>query len=318
MAHDKKEQAKPEWASGEEIPRRGVLKAGVGTAAVLATGGYVLEPLLAIKDTPTLDEFLTKHYTELTPDLMEKVLRRVEDRIAEDYGAEVHVGDQKPIEGVDFAYALNLSRCNGSRRCVYACMKENNIPLDHTEMAYIRVLELGNDTMDLEKSDVLFDHESVPKEGKYYMPVSCQQCRKSPCTKVCPVKATWREEDGIRVIDYSWCIGCRYCMASCPYEARRFNWTRPEFAPEAINPEMGYLSNRIRPRGVVEKCSFCLHRTRKGKNPACAEACPTGARVFGNLADKDGKIRYILENKRVYVLKADAGTVPHFYYFFDK
>ena len=107
-------------------------------------------------------------------------------------------------------------------------------------------------------------------------------------------------------------------MASCPYGARRFNWTKPVLAPEEINPDMGYLSNRIRPRGVVEKCTFCLHRTRRGKNPACVEVCPTGARVFGNLRDPNGRIQYILKNKRVYILKAEAGTIPRFYYFFDK
>ncbi len=197
-------------------------------------------------------------------------------------------------------------------------MEENNIPPDHPEMAYIRVLEMNNDTMSLEAGDPMYDEELVPAEGKHYIPISCMQCRNSPCTKVCPVNATWAEEDGIRVIDYSWCIGCRYCMASCPYGARRFNWTKPEFEPEDINPDMGYLSNRIRPRGVVEKCHWCLHRTRAGKNPACMEVCPTGARVFGNLLDPDGRIQYILKNKRVYVLKEEAGTLPRFYYFFDK
>jgi molybdopterin-containing oxidoreductase family iron-sulfur binding subunit len=107
-------------------------------------------------------------------------------------------------------------------------------------------------------------------------------------------------------------------MAACPYEARRFNWTRPHLEPEEVNPDMGYLSNRIRPRGVPEKCHFCLHRTRLGKNPACAEVCPTGARVFGNVLDPDGKIQYILKNKRVYILKAEAHTFPRFYYFFDR
>jgi molybdopterin-containing oxidoreductase family iron-sulfur binding subunit len=107
-------------------------------------------------------------------------------------------------------------------------------------------------------------------------------------------------------------------MAACPYEARRFNWTKPQMEPEQINPDMGYLSNRIRPRGVVEKCHYCLHRTRLGKNPACMEACPTGARVFGNLRDPKGHINFILRNKRVFILKAEAKTIPHFYYFFDR
>jgi molybdopterin-containing oxidoreductase family iron-sulfur binding subunit len=149
------------------------------------------------------------------------------------------------------------------------------------------------------------------------MPVQCQQCDNAPCVSVCPVEATWKEEDGIVVIDYDWCIGCRYCEAACPYHARRFNWTKPEIDAEEINPDQGYLSNRVRPQGVVEKCHFCLHRTRRGKLPACVEACPTGARVFGNLLDPDSPIRWVLDNKRVFVLKEELGTRPRFFYFFD-
>ena len=124
--------------------------------------------------------------------------------------------------------------------------------------------------------------------------------------------------DGITVVDYNWCIGCRYCEAACPYHARRFNWQEPELLPEQINPDQAYLSNRIRPQGVVEKCHFCLHRTREGRLPACLEACPTGARVFGNLLDPNSEIRWVLANKPVFVLKADLGTQPRFFYFFDE
>jgi molybdopterin-containing oxidoreductase family iron-sulfur binding subunit len=150
------------------------------------------------------------------------------------------------------------------------------------------------------------------------MPVQCHQCRESPCTKVCPVQATWQEPDGVVTVDYNWCIGCRYCMAACPYDARRFNFHKPKITPEAINKNQSYLSNRIRPKGVVEKCTFCLHRTREGKYPACLEVCPTGARVFGNILDPESEINYILKNKRVYILKEDVGTQPRFYYFFEK
>ena len=111
----------------------------------------------------------------------------------------------------------------------------------------------------------------------------------------CPVEATWKDPDGIIVVDYDWCIGCRYCMAACPYDARRFNFSKPKLTADQMNPNQGYLSNRVRPRGVVEKCTFCLHRTREGKYPACLEVCPTGARVFGTAGrhpcragDRDG------------------------------
>ena len=135
--------------------------------------------------------------------------------------------------------------------------------------------------------------------------------------KACPTKATWQEPDGIVVVDYDWCIGCRYCMTACPYWARRFNWTEPQIPPEEVNPDTNYLGNRPRPRGVVEKCHFCSHRTRKGLQPACQDACPTGARIFGNLMDPTSEIRWVLENKNVWRLKEELGTEPKFWYFTD-
>jgi molybdopterin-containing oxidoreductase family iron-sulfur binding subunit len=119
------------------------------------------------------------------------------------------------------------------------------------------------------------------------------------------------------VVDYDWCIGCRYCMTACPYWARHFNWTTPKLPPAEVNPDTNYLGNRPRPRGVVEKCHFCTQRTRKGRQPACQEACPTGARVFGNLLDPDSEIRYILANKKVFRLKEELGTEPRFWYYAD-
>jgi molybdopterin-containing oxidoreductase family iron-sulfur binding subunit len=171
-------------------------------------------------------------------------------------------------------------------------------------------------SFDMEKGNAHYDHP-VPAKDKFYMPVQCQQCDHPPCVDVCPVEATWKEPDGIVVVDYNWCIGCRYCEAACPYHARRFNWAKPQIPAAEINPVQGYLSNRIRPQGVMEKCTFCLHRTRNGKLPACLEACPTGARVFGNLLDPDSEIRWVLQNKRVFVLKEELGTKPQFFYFFD-
>ena len=300
----------------EGTNRRSCLKAGVGTMATMAALGGVLEPLRNLQSGTSVSAFLQQHYKRLTPDLMEQVLARIEAETAERYGAKVSVKDYKPMDGVEYGYALNLSRCNGSRKCVYACMDENNQSRD-PQMQYIKVLEMPAGSFDVEQSDHYYEHEEVPAKDHFYLPVQCQQCADPPCTKVCPVEATWTEPDGITVIDYNWCIGCRYCMAACPYEARRFNYSTPEIPKEEINPNQGYLSNRIRPKGVVEKCHFCLHRTRQGKNPACLEVCPTGARVFGNLLDPESEINYILKNKVVYVLKEDAGTIPRFFYYFD-
>ena len=296
------------------MKRRNFLRLGAG-AAIATAAAATVAPLRNLA-AGSLDGFFQQHYKRLSEADLAAIMARLEGEIGRDYGAKVTIHDPKPRPGVRFAYALNLSRCNGSRRCVTACVQENNQSRD-PEIQYIKVLEMPGGTFDVEKSDHHYDHEQVPQKEKYYLPVQCQQCENPPCTKVCPVEATWKESDGITVIDYNWCIGCRYCMAACPYEARRFNFSKPEIAKEDINPNMGYLSNRIRPAGVVEKCHFCLHRTREGKNPACMEVCPTGARVFGNLNDPDSEIRYIISNKRTYILKEEAGTIPAFFYYFD-
>ena len=148
------------------------------------------------------------------------------------------------------------------------------------------------------------------------MPVQCQQCRNAPCVKVCPVKATWTEPDGIVVVDYNWCIGCRNCMAACPYGARKFNWADPYLPVDEINTDTDYLGNRPKAKGVVEKCTFCIQRVRKGKYPACVEICPTGSRKFGNLLDEQSEIRTIMKNKRVFIFKEELNTQPRFYYFY--
>jgi molybdopterin-containing oxidoreductase family iron-sulfur binding subunit len=170
--------------------------------------------------------------------------------------------------------------------------------------------------VDFSHANPYYQSASVPQEGHFYVPVACQHCRNAPCTKVCPTGATWTEPDGIVVIDYDWCIGCRYCMAACPYGARHFNWSEPDVPLSALNKNTHYLGNRPRPKGVVEKCTFCIQRARAGRYPACVEVCPAGARKFGNLLDKDSEIRYIIEHKRVLVLKEDLNTVPRFFYFY--
>ncbi len=294
--------------------KRRTLKVLGGTLGAAAFA-YAIEPLAAWSEDQTLDDFLQRHYKELTRADMEAVLRRIEQRTREKYGVDVHVTDTPPQEGVEFGYALNLSVCIGCRKCAEACHLENNHDRA-TNNSYIRVLEMEQGSFDLERGDTTYDH-AVPAPGKYYLPVQCQQCDNAPCVKVCPVQATWKEKDGVVVVDYNWCIGCRYCEAACPYHARRFNWQKPTIPAEELNPDQGYLSNRVRPQGVVEKCTFCLHRTRNGRLPACLEACPTGARVFGNLLDPESEIRWVLANKRVFVLKEDLGTRPRFFYFFD-
>lgn len=297
---------KVEETLAKPLKRRSFLKvlagsAGAGVAAA-ATGSC------------DLDAYLQDHYTELTDKDKDKVFARLAKNAERDYGRAVEISDPPPVEGASFAFAISLSRCNGNRRCVEACVKENNQGRDPA-IHYIKVLELDAGTFNLEKGDMYYEGE-VPKKDKVYLPVQCNQCDNPPCVRACPTKATWKEKDGIVVIDYDWCIGCRYCMAACPYEARRFNFSKPKIPSNEVNPHQGYLSNRIRAQGVVEKCHFCLHRTRKGMFPACHEACPTGARKFGDLNDPNSEVAAVLRAKRVFVLKEELNTVPRVFYYF--
>ncbi|MCP4759476.1 MAG: 4Fe-4S dicluster domain-containing protein [Planctomycetes bacterium] len=298
--------------------RRSFLRSTVSVGAGFAALGAAISPLADL-DTDKVfagEDFFREHYKELSSENKAKLFADIEAQIDRQYGVKAIVGDPQPIPEVEFVYALNLSRCIGCRKCVHACVKENNQSRS-PEIQYIRVLEIPIGTFDLERGNQYYDTET-PKPGYFYMPIQCHQCANPPCTKVCPIEATWQEADGITVIDYDWCIGCRYCQAACPYWARRFNWTDPGIPSSEINPDMAYLSNRPRSRGVMEKCTFCLQRTRKGRMPACLEACPTGSRKFGNILDPNSEVSQILRDKRVFVLKEEVGTNPRFFYYFDE
>ncbi len=296
--------------------RRKFLK-NMGAVGVAATGSIVGGPAwggATFQDA--FGEFFQEHYQEMAQDEILKVLARIERNAKRKYGVKITCENTPPLKDVVFGFALNISKCKGYRDCVQGCVMENNQGRD-SQVQYIRVLELNKGDNSLGHASHYYNPETVPKEGKYYLPVQCMQCDNPPCVKACPVNATWKEPDGIIVVDYNWCIGCRYCMAACPYWARHFNWTDPRIPAKEINPITHYLGNRPRPMGVVEKCHFCIQRTRKEKQPACMEACPTGARVFGNLLDPNSEIRYILENKTVFQLKQELGTEPKFWYFTD-
>lgn len=228
----------------------------------------------------------------------------------------ISMSSKGPEKDVLYGYAFNISKCQGYMDCVNACVEENNQDRD-SQMQYIRIHEMEDGKgFSFGESDDNYYHE-VPAEGHFYMGTQCFHCDNPPCVEVCPTQATWREDDGLVVVDYDWCVGCRYCMAACPYDGRRFNWSKPAVPQEEVNKNQHYLGNRLRKKGVMEKCTFCIQRSREGKNPACVEACPTGARIFGNLLDPDSTIRWVLENKKVFRLKEDLGTDPKFWYFMD-
>ncbi|MCJ7682562.1 MAG: 4Fe-4S dicluster domain-containing protein [Candidatus Aminicenantes bacterium] len=294
--------------SPNKIGRRSFLKAAAFTGSIAALG--------ACGSKVDRETFFQKNFRDMSKDEIARVIERLEKDYTEKYGLPFSVSVKESLPETSFGYALDISRCIGCRRCVYGCVEENNQSRD-PQVHWIQVLEMEKETgVDFLHSNLYYDHDEVPDEGHFYLPVACQQCRNAPCVKACPVEATWVEKDGIVVVDYDWCIGCRSCMAACPYGARHFNWGKGTIPSDEVNPATHYLGNRPRSKGVVEKCTFCIQRVREGLYPKCVEVCPVGARKFGNLLDKDSEIRYILENKRVLILKEELNTQPKFYYFY--
>ena len=307
MKNKSEEQNHAMTDNNKKFSRKNFLKTASAAGFIAATG---------CKGDFNFKEFFQKNYKTLNDKEKKEIIDRLEDQYSKKYGKKFTVSSSDPMEGVLFGYALDISRCIGCRRCVYGCVQENN-QSRNPQIHYIQVLQMEDEKgIDLHHSDIHYNPATVPQEDHFYLPVACQQCRNPQCTTVCPVKATWQEPDGIVVVDYNWCIGCRNCMAACPYGARHFNWGKPGIPAEEINPNTHYLGNRPREKGVVEKCTFCIQRVRAGLYPSCVEVCPVGARKFGNLLDPDSEIRYILKTKRVIVLKEELNTQPKFYYFF--
>ncbi len=219
------------------------------------------------------------------------------------------------IPGVKFGMVIDLGKCIGCRRCMYACKRENNVP-DTISPPYIMVFETQSKT----GVSGYYQPPKMPGKGatlmytklrkdKWYMPVQCNHCDDAPCVKVCPTGASYKASDGIVMINYKKCIGCRYCMSACPYQARRFNWWEPEIPPEHRNPLVP-----MREEGVVEKCTFCVHRTRKGRHTRCVEVCPNKARTFGNLNDPDSEVSRLIASERNFRLKEELNTNPRIWY----
>ena len=200
------------------------------------------------------------------------------------------------------ALAIDKKRCIGCHTCANACKMQNNVPMG---MLWNRVLTEDCDIMDGAVG-------TYPNLSRNYLPVACQHCENAAFRKVCPTGATYRDDKGRIEIDYDKCIGCRMCMAACPYNARVFNWNEPE-----RDPDFNYGDSRVpvRPKGVAEKCTLCKERTDEGEAPMCAVCCPTHARIFGDLDDPDSEISKAIRENNGYVLLEDRGTKPQVHYF---
>jgi tetrathionate reductase subunit B len=174
-----------------------------------------------------------------------------------------------------WAMLIDLEKCIGCHTCAVACWKENNVPLN-TYWSWVKVVETG----------------TYPNVKVSSLPRLCNHCDNPPCVTVCPVKATYKNQDGAVIIDHSICIGCGYCIQSCPYDAR------------SVDPNVH----------MAVKCTFCTHRIAKGLTPSCVDACPTNARVFGDLNDPKSMIAKIVNSRSTQVLKPEKGTRPMVFY----
>lgn len=228
-----------------------------------------------------------------------------EDAPANYPGKPVYYAD--PAGTQKWAMVIDVKACVGCRKCVYACVKENNIGRNEG-FTYIQVLEMEPGAIDLETANAGYTEGG--RADKWYLPVQCMHCAKPTCVYGCPVIATWKEPDGIVLIDYNKCIACRNCMVTCPYGARHFNWYEPEVPEAEVNPKVPLAEKA----GVVEKCTFCVQRTRNGQTTACVEACPVGARTFGDLNDPNSNVSVLLKTRRAWRLKEHLGNEPMIWY----
>jgi len=216
---------------------------------------------------------------------------------------------------------IDLDRCTACQACVVACQTENNVPpADEHDSArgrgisWIRLAPFR-------------EGEHGTRPGLHLVPILCMHCERPPCMKVCPTRATQIGGEGIVAQVYARCIGCRYCTTACPYTVRRFNWKKAEWVQpmqDGLSPDVS-----VRPRGVVEKCSFCHHRLQRARDkavmegrplrdgdyqPACVESCPAEAMSFGDLDDPRSMVARLAAGPRAFRLLEELGTKPKVIY----
>ena len=214
-----------------------------------------------------------------------------------------------PAAGTRWALVIDPRKCldaGDCTKCLDACHKAHNVPA---------IAEPAHEVKWIWKAS--FEH-AFPSLQTDYPPddlrdkpvmVLCNHCDNPPCVRVCPTQATWRRDDGIVMMDWHRCIGCRYCVAACPYGSRSFNWQDPRPSLVQTNPNFP-----TRSKGVVEKCTLCEERLAKGEPPACVEACPAKALVFGNLNDPASEVRSLLRARFTIRRRPELGTRPAIYY----
>jgi molybdopterin-containing oxidoreductase family iron-sulfur binding subunit len=226
-------------------------------------------------------------------------------------GAATAAASDKPAQATGKRWAMTVdvhacTRDQGCTKCIDACHFVHNVPDFGNRKDEVKWIW----TEPYERTFPSQQHQFAA-EGVKEKPVLvlCNHCDNPPCVRVCPTQATFRRDDGIVMMDYHRCIGCRYCIAACPYGSRSFNWRDPRTHIENL-----YENFPTRTKGVVEKCNFCAERLVRGLPPACVEACPEKALAFGDLNDPASTVREVLRKNYTIRRKPELGTNPEVFY----
>lgn len=214
-----------------------------------------------------------------------------------------------PSTGTRYAMVVDIKKClnnNIFEKCIKACHEAHNVPNMGNTKDEVKWMWTEHFEHAFHEQKHSFINDDLKHKNVF---VFCNHCDNPPCVRVCPTKTTWKRDDGIVMMDQHRCIGCRYCVAACPYGSRSFNWRDPRDYIPSLNPEYP-----TRTKGVVEKCTFCAERLVKNLPPACVEVCQDEELVFGNLHDPNSRVRQLLENNFSIRRKPSLGTNPEVYY----
>jgi len=293
----------PRADAGKEFQpdRRGLLQKVLSGVAALACATFVVE-----RETHAAPPKEGQESHDSSPPEQALAPGNILERMRED----LHRALKKPMSERKWVMVIDQQKCIGCSACTVACNAENNLPPGVVYRPVLRE-EVGK----------------FPNVSRIFTPKPCMHCDNPPCVPVCPVNATWKQEDGIVVVDYNACIGCRTCLLACPYSSRTtdlgdfYGNGTPEVMAYETRPNYEYSKQWKRepntdnsPIGNARKCHFCLHRLREGMLPACVTTCVGGATYFGDYNDKHSLVHKLLGSSRVRVLKPELDTRPSVFY----